>query len=482
MFKWLGHRSDKGTEKTKQLLDGEFNIVKEGLDEEQVVVFVENLTEQHRASQRASADTLSTLIKKAVTEAEQIAASIKMRAQTEAEDEATKIIEKARQEAEEIKKSAEAAAQKDAEDIISAADRKAELTEIETKQKIELVLLRAREDMEEAIRRDYKQAHSRLLSSLQELINQGQDIARELKDKREKLWEHKYLELKEHETTLLGASRVSESPAEIASPLESEVEPDITGKENTEEPAQLQKGVTEQVVEPQLKEEDLKKWRDIMTQLNQAGKMMKELRNKEEKLSELDKKIEETAQFEEEALEKKVEELEDKIEKPVQLEEEVLGGRIEEPVQLEKEATISEPVEAKIENPPKQHLPKERPEKEEADITQLKPEDSQALYAGEIELTIAVPAELKTVTKFYNHLQTIPDLKILYTRGSWDQGTTITVALDKPIPLLVLISKIAGIKVIPELSQKNNLPEEKSSSLRGKRKGVKRIKITLKEE
>ena len=134
-----------------------------------------------------------------------------------------------------------------------------------------------------------------------------------------------------------------------------------------------------------------------------------------------------------------------------------------------------------------QRPPEERPGKEEKlsigeiESAQLKL-DSQALYTGEIELDIPVPVELKMVSKLYNYLQTIPELKILRTRGSWDRGTTITVVLDKPMPLISLISKIPDVEVTPELLQKDGLVKGRSSSLlRGDKRGVKGIKLILKE-
>ena len=78
--------------KTRQLWESEFNVVKEGLDEKQVVAFVDNLIAQHRTLQQASADSLRSLLKTAVTDAEQLAASIKVKAQAEAEAEAAGII------------------------------------------------------------------------------------------------------------------------------------------------------------------------------------------------------------------------------------------------------------------------------------------------------------------------------------------------------------------------------------------------------
>jgi len=43
MFKWLGQQSEERKQKTRQLWKSEFNVVKEGLDEKQVVAFIDNL-------------------------------------------------------------------------------------------------------------------------------------------------------------------------------------------------------------------------------------------------------------------------------------------------------------------------------------------------------------------------------------------------------------------------------------------------------
>jgi len=399
MFKWLTKRSDKKGKKvekvkkmrgTKLLWGREFKTVKRGLDEKQVVDFVNDLVAQHGAS-------LDPLLETTVTDAEQLAASIKMKAQQEAETEAERIISQAKQEVQEIKLSAEIAAEaklatgKEAEDILSTVKRKTEIIEAEAKQRTLLYLLKAREEIEKQIREDYKRAYSRLSSSLQDLMSVGQNIEVELKDKRTTLWESKSFELKEYEAALL------ETSEEVASPLET--------------------------LAP-----------------------------------------------------------EEKIEQPVQLQEEVSEEKTEQPTQLQEEATVSEPAEETKEEPLGQHPPEEIPDKEETSSTQLKPGDSQTLYTGEVELAIAIPVELKMVSKLYNYLQTIPDMKILRTAGSWDRGTTITVVADKPIPLISKISEIPGVEVISELPQNDSSVKGTSSSLlRAGGKGVKRIKLTLKE-
>ena len=411
MFKWLTKRFDKKGKKvekakkvekskkvekvkkmrgTKLLWGKQFNVAKEGLDEKQVVDFVNDPVAQHGAA-------LDPLLETTVTNAEQLTASIKMKAQQEAEAEAERIISQAKQEVQEIKLSAEIAAEaklatgKEAEDILSTVKRKTEIIEAEAKQRTLLYLLKAREEIEKQIREDYKRAYSRLSSSLQDLMSVGQNIEVELKNKRTMLWESKSFELKEYEATLL------ETSEEVASPLET--------------------------LAP-----------------------------------------------------------EERIEQPVQLQEEVSEEETEQPTPLQEEATVSEPAEEVTEEPLGQHPLEEIPGREETSSTQLKPGDSQTLYAGEVELAIAIPVELKMVSKLYNYLQTIPDIKILRTTGSWDRGTTITVVADKPIPLISIISKIPGVEVISEVPQQDSSVKRVSSSrLRAGGKEVKRIKLTLKE-
>jgi len=438
MFKWLTKRFDKKVEKakkvekvekvkkvkkmrgTKLLWGKQFNVAKEGLDEEQVIAFVNDLVAQYGAS-------LDPLLETTVTNAEQLAASIKIKAQQEAETEAERIISRAKQEVQEIKLSAEIVTEaklatgKEAEDILSTVKRKTEIIEAEAKQRTLLYLLKAREEIEKQIREDYKRAYARLSSSLQDLMSEGQNIEVELKNKRTTLWESKSFELKEYEATLLETSeKVVPSPETLAP------------EEGIEQPVQLQEKVSEEETE-------------------QPAQLQEDIEEKE------------TGQ-------------------PVQLQEKVSEEETEQPTQLQEEATVSEPAEETTEELLEQHPPEEIPSREETDSTQLKPGDSQPLYTGEVELAIAIPVELKMVSKLYNYLQTIPDMKILRTAGSWDRGTTITVVADKPIPLISEILKIPDVEVIPELPQKDNSVKKASSSLlRAGGKDAKRIKLTLKE-
>jgi hypothetical protein len=548
MVKWLGRRTEKTKKQTRQLWEREFDIVKEGLDEKQVIAFIDNLITQYKASQQASAASLRSLIQKAVADAEQIADSIKMRARVEAEDEAALIVSQAKQEAEEIKRRTEIETQIEVEEILSSSNRKAEITEVEAKQKALLFLLRAKEEIEHELREEYKNAHSRLSSSLQVILNEGQNIATELKDKRERLWESKIYELKEHETILLDASGAAIIPPDISALAETAIIPAVTDKDKTIEPARLQEeapGTTDEARQAeevqkqaekeakQAAKEDAKRKAEEAKQAKEAqkqaekeakqaakeeakrkaeeAKQAKEAQKQAEKEAKLAAKEEAQKQAEKEAEPmakeeakreadgtRQAEEAQKQVEKEAEWIRSLAGSEpaaserdlmetVEVLVQAEEEATVSEPVLAAAEELGGQSLSEESLGDEKKISTEktgpapLKL-DSQAIYDGEVELFIPVPVELKMVSKLYNYLLTIPELKILHTRGSWDRGTAITVVLDKPMPLISIISKIPEVEVTPELPQKDSLIKGRPGSLlRAGSKGVKGIQLTLKE-
>lgn len=105
--------------------------------------------------------------------------------------------------------------------------------------------------------------------------------------------------------------------------------------------------------------------------------------------------------------------------------------------------------------------------------TALSERDGQDLYAGEVELVVAVPVDLKMLAKLFSFLQTTAEIKIHRISGSWDRDTTVTVAVDKPIPLIsVISSKIPGAKATLEQPEADGL-------VKGAKR-VRRIKLALK--
>ena len=530
---------DKKKPKLRRLWDSEFNIVKDGLDEKQVIAFVENLINQQKASHQVVTTSLRALIEKAVTDGEQIATSIKIRAQKEAEDEAAIIISQAKQEAEEIKRRAGLDRQKDANEIVIASNRKAEIIEVEAKQKALLFFLKAREEIEKEIRNEFESAYSRLSSSLNVLMNEVQDIEMELKGKRDRLWESKEFELKEFEAALLDSPEMAVPSPDKLAHGEIEIEPDIASTrtiieavrsrgEDRESAERVDETPGRQVVETRdakeaqkqaekaaklaakeeakRKAEEAKKIKEAQKQAEKAAKLAAKEEAKR-KAEEAEKAKEERKQAEkaDSQVAKKVPWWKTDISKrpkpaPEQPKEETKLAAKEEVVQAEEffekkeaesypvsEAAISSPVEAAVIEPLGHELPEEELSKDEKpSLEKTEPIDSQlashTLYSGEVELYIPVPVELKMVSRLYNHLQTIPELKILHTRGSWDRGTTITVVLDKPLPLISLITKVPDLEITPELQQKDSQPRVGAGSLlKTGGKGVKGIKLVLKE-
>ena len=287
MFKLFSQRRETKEQNRKQLEGSEFNMVKEGLDEEQLVDFVNDLVKQHDVIPSAS---VRSILKTAISSADRIVESIKVRARAEAEEEAARIIAQAKQEASEIKAGSEAATGKRVEDIVSAVEKVIE--------------------------------------------------------------------------------------------------------EKVEESKPLQRKATE--------------------------------------------------------------------------------DKTEEPAPPREEATNSKTVAAIVEESLGQRSPEKKQGREKIGPS-LPKQDSQSLYTGELELAIGMPVDPNMVAKLYNYLQTTPEIKFIRTSGSWNRGTTITVVLDKPIPLIsVISSKIPEAEVTPEPPEKDGFA--------GERKGIRRINIALKEE
>lgn len=156
-----------------------------------------------------------------------------------------------------------------------------------------------------------------------------------------------------------------------------------------------------------------------------------------------------------------------------QVQSEVTEEQVEEPPRLSSETGESSSVEI-IESMLAEQLLNEGTSAPEKPRTTLSKQDSQSLYTGEVELSITKPVDPKMVSRLYNYLQTTPEIKFVRTSGSWERGTTITIALDKPIALIsVLSSKIPEAEVIPERPERDGFISSK--------KGVRSIRLALKK-
>ncbi len=158
---------------------------------------------------------------------------------------------------------------------------------------------------------------------------------------------------------------------------------------------------------------------------------------------------------------------------PVQLQEEVTEEAVEETVPQDKEPAVVEPV-AEEREPEEAAQKEEEADREEPEMVATKKE-SQEPYTGEVELVVEVPVEPTMVSKLYNYLQTTAEVKFVRTVGSWNKGSSITIALDKPIPLVsVLASKLPEANVVPEQTVRSGHVNDK--------RGARRINISLKNK
>lgn len=380
-------------------------------------------------SSQVPSDSLRVLLRTAIADAEKIAESIKASAEQEARAESSRIVAQAELEARKIREGAEIAAQQRAEAIIAEAKKQAEITGTELKHHTLQFLINASEEVKKEISKDYNEAYSRLSSSLQDIMTESENIERLFKDKVTNLWESKGLELKEFETALLGTSTTTSAETQ------SDSEPDTA--EITGELANLEENpITETPGEPVNLEDE------PITEI--AG----ELANLAEELANLEENpIAEIA------------------EEPANLKEETPAETVEEPVRVKNKNKNTKDTEKGERNLPPVIIGGETP------------------FTGTIELSIASPVELNLVSKLYSFLQNVPELRILYTRGSWDKGTTITVVLEKTMPLIGILSNIPGVKVIAEMLAAGNQTREKSGTLiRGDGRPLQRIGLTLEEK
>ncbi|MDP3879735.1 MAG: hypothetical protein Q8Q07_05450 [Dehalococcoidales bacterium] len=386
MFDWFKRLTGKNKQKQKRVEAEERS---------------NNQAAQARSPQGTS-ESLRSLLKTAIADAEQIVTSIKMKAQTEAETEADRIIAQAKREVEEIKTKAEIDAQKQVEDLLAEAKRKAEITEVEAKQKALQYLIRASE-------------------------------------------------------TLLGTSQAIKPPLEI-------VTPEDTGLKSVKAAQEVEEKSRKSILP----------WKRTAT--DKTDKMEEAPPSPTVSTEGLAGTIQQLVEAAMSQPEPAAEKAEVHLPPEVSRKEatEPADLRITEPA-LSQQETVIEKVE-EIPSSPEVYAPK-------ATEVNLPRMGNHQLYSGEVELIIAPSTELRLVSRLYNSLQTVPELRILYTRGSWDQGTTITIVLEKPIPLLDTFLRATDIEITPEpLAEGVAAPGKSSSLFRGEARGVKKkIKLSLKD-
>lgn len=185
----------------KQLWGKDFDLVDEGLAEEQVAGLVNDLIRKCRAleEQQKYFLSLGSLTERAAIEADKVAAVTKARVKGEAEAEAARIMAEANQRSQEMmveaKKAAQEVTQQEVQNVLQAVLRKAAITELQAKQQAQLFLIRSREAIEGDLREEVKEAYNRILYVLQDLLGKCNQLELEWSEMTDQLRKRDTFEL-----------------------------------------------------------------------------------------------------------------------------------------------------------------------------------------------------------------------------------------------------------------------------------------------
>jgi len=122
-----------------------------------------------------------------------------------------------------------------------------------------------------------------------------------------------------------------------------------------------------------------------------------------------------------------------------------------------KEGAVSGAGETTGAEPSVQDSSQEQPGEDTGDLVSETSELSdENNLSGALELCIEKSVNLRTSIELFTYLQTIAELKIIRTQGSLDNSITITLTIDKPVPLVDLIKmRIKDIEVTSEPPNKD---------------------------
>jgi len=150
-----------------ELWGHEFNVARNGLDEAQVVPFVDELiSERDLLFQRVEhLSTLTKLAEKTIVEADRLAEDIKKEAVAEAKTEAKAILAKADEQAQQLVEEKQT-------EIITAATEEAESIKADAEREAEFFIAQQREKIQPEIRNVAQQLYGELLSQIEGLMQQ----------------------------------------------------------------------------------------------------------------------------------------------------------------------------------------------------------------------------------------------------------------------------------------------------------------------
>lgn len=162
-----------------ELWGREFNIVKDGLSQAQVVSFVNELASEHDMliQRQEHLSSLTKLAERTVSEAEKLAEETKREAVEHAKAEASEIIAEAEARAQQIVEEKQA-------EIIAMATEQAETIKVNAEREAELLLDRQKKEIQPELKAMAQRIYNQLLSGLESLNKQviamGEEFERDL--------------------------------------------------------------------------------------------------------------------------------------------------------------------------------------------------------------------------------------------------------------------------------------------------------------
>ncbi len=484
------------TGQVRNLWGRDFALREQGLDEAQVAAFVNELLTRYNAllQEYEQGKSMRGFSRQVTEDADRQATTIRARAKRDGELEAARLLSEAQRQANQTvgqaNQRAEEITGQQVREILQAARRQAELIDRQSQIVAQRFLLQVREEVQGQITSEVQSAYYRLLNTVQELLTAGQNVEAEWKSKTYQLMNAAPLELEHYQSRFMdrlvagGLTTEGERPlGEDAQEFPLPTEPSTAGfdevllseappsppmgeramgaramgeRERREAPFPIPPGGTPPSPE-------------AAPRVSPSGVLPREERGRptpatiphDGTMSPLSRQA-----GQEETTDTKAPFVPEVVPpSPVrEALEEILRNR-------------PYPDASGQAAPADLVIPAAKPSvgRDTPAVAPLGPPvERDRLYQGEVDLVMGPSVDFQRVAKFYGHLQSLRGLQILRTTGDLSEGTIITVVLDTPSQLVVLLESVPNARVLSETR------DGKGNTAKGEKRA--RITVTLADE
>lgn len=344
------------------------------------------------------------VVHRLLAEAEREAANLKSRARRQAEVEAAPLLAEAKRQAQETIAQANREAQRITEQqvgtILDDAQRRAELIEERAKQAAQLFLMRCREDVQNFVAMEAKEAFYKLLAPVNEVLATAQEVESTWKMHAVDLWQSTAGQLEDYQNTLFGTLGTGTGVG-AGEPLAGEA----LGVPPAGEPGAVD------VVAP----EGVPDGTEVIAEHVVIAE------DEEQPAAAPAAEPEAPPQAPEEAA--AIDEAAPAVE--AEADQAAAEPEVEEPESKQPKAKGSRPARSK-----------------EPKVKGFTPVSAPEMYDGMLDLLIEPYTNVAKISKFYSGLGSVAGIRLLRTSGSWDKGTVITIELNEPMSPEALIQRL----------------------------------------